>query len=160
MKLFCFFLLLVFSFPIHAQELQLFSPNLICKKSEGRKPYEYYAGVYIKNISKNEVTVITKTSKPSVSTRSGEVIGVYLSTRGITSVNDTPLIPSIVDFKLVTLRPDEATHVGGKFESQHLFSEAPIIYSIDDTYNGRFGFWSGITSIENVKVQRFEECNT
>ena len=160
MKSFCFLLLLVFSFSIHAQELQLFSPNLICKKSEGRKPYEYYAGVYIKNISESEVTVVTEISKPAVSTRSGKVIGVYLSNRAIISVKDIPLIPSIVDFKLVTLRPGEATHVGGKFESKYLFSESPIFYSMNDNYDGRFGFWSGITSIENVKVQRYEECNS
>jgi len=158
-KLFNFVLLLTLSFSVKANNLELFSPQLLCQKNNGSKAYEYYAGVYIKNVYNDKITVVTEISKPFVSTRADKVIGVYLSTSNVISINDILLIPSVVDFKLVTLKPGEATYVGRKFESNYLFDCADLFYSISDSFSERFGYWDGVASIENVKVKHYEKCS-
>ena len=141
-----------------AGELELFSPTLLCQKIEGRYKYEYYGGFYVKNTGKKEITIATEIASTTVSQRSDETYQIYFGIENVLTINDTALIPSIVDFRLVTLKPGEAASVSKKFNSNRLFENADMYYSIGELFASRFNFWSGYVGIDNVTVGHYDRC--
>lgn len=159
MRYLIWLVLALYSYSISAEELELFSPQLLCKRMDGENSYEYYGGFYIRNMSKKEITVISDTKKPFLVISKDKPVQIYFATENVISINDIPLIPSIIEFKLVILRPGEATYIGDKFQTKHFFKEADLHYRISDNYDGRFGFWSGYVSISNVAVSSNSDCH-
>lgn len=150
--------------PVMANEnkLEMFAPNFLCKKDESnkRKPYSYYAGFYIKNIDSKEITIVSKISGRSLSQRADGKYGLNFTLNPVTAINKIPLIPSIVDFALVTLRPGEATYIDKKFNSKKLLSKVDFHYSIADNYDQRFGYWTGRVHFYDVDLKNPKHCKS
>ncbi len=85
---------------------------------------------------------------------------LHFSTPEGGEINGTPLIPSVVDLKLVDLRPGEGTYIETKFGSKRLLEEVNFIYNISDHFDGRFGYWIGYIALSNIKLTRPQYCKT
>lgn len=153
---FCIFILL--GKPVWANDLEIHPVSFLCKKQEegSRYAYLYHAGFYIKNISDKELDVVSKISGKKLVKRANEDYEVVLGINPVKEINGTPLVPSVVSFELVTLKPGEAASISHKFDSNKFLPKITLTYGISDFYNGRFGFWSGQVNSPNVTLNR--EC--
>ncbi len=73
-------------------------------------------------------------------------------------INDTLLIPSISDLKIVELRPGEATGLNDVLKTNRYMEEIRLKYSIANIFGNRFENWFGTVISEPIKVKRHESC--
>jgi hypothetical protein len=153
-----FCILILLGKPTWANDLEMHPLSFLCKKQEegSRYTYIYHAGFYIKNISKKELDVVSKIGGKQLIKRTNKDYEVVLGISPVKEINGTPLVPSVVSFELVTLKPGEAASISHKFDSNKALPKITLTYSISDFYNGRFGFWGGRVSSKNVTLDR--EC--
>lgn len=140
----------------------MFSPMLLCKKTEAghRYPYEYFARFYLKNISEKNIRVLSGVNKSMFFKNSDNENELHFSTLKGGTINDIPVIPSVVELKLVELRTGEAAYIETRFGSKRLLEEVNFIYNIGDDFDGRFGYWVGRVSLNNVILTRPKQCKT
>ena len=154
-----FFCILIFLIkPVWANDLEIHPISFLCQKQEESSfyTYLYHTGFYIKNVSDKELDVVSKIGGKKLIKRANEDYEVVLGLNPVKEINGIALIPSVVSFELVTLKPGEAASISHNFDSNKLLSKITLTYGISDFYNGRFGFWSGQVNSPNVTLNR--EC--
>ncbi|MDA7747325.1 hypothetical protein N8878_08365 [Psychromonas sp.] len=162
MKYFMIIILYCLSLSAYSTELEMFSPMLLCKKSEvgSAYPYEYFARFYLKNTSNKNIKVMTAVKKSMFFKNNQNENELHFTSLKAVKVNNTPIIPSATELKIVNLRVGEAAFIETKFGSKKLIEEANFIYNINDDFDGRFGYWVGDVSLSNVKLTRPQYCKT
>ncbi|CAA0092690.1 Uncharacterised protein [BD1-7 clade bacterium] len=153
-------LLCFFSSIMCADEIEMFSPLLLCKKAETghRYPYEYFARFYLKNISNTNIKLVSKVEKSMYFKNQQSESELHFSTLEGGTINNIPIIPSVVDLKLVELKTGEAAYIEAKFWSERFLEKVKFIYNIGDNFDRRFNYWTGSVSLSNVKLTRPEHC--
>lgn len=162
LKYFTLIIVCFLSLTAYSAELEMFSPILLCKKSEidGVYPYEYFARFYLKNTSNKNINVITAIKKSMLFKNNENEEELHFASLKAITVNNTPIIPSPTELKIVNLRVGEAAFIETKFTSKKFIEKANFIYNINDDFDGRFGYWLGQVSLKNIKLTRPKYCKT
>lgn len=153
--LFVIFLLPLSSFA--KNEVQIVSAHLMCLDKESDR-YNYGIQLVLKNISNNEIVLITKTNGAAISPEfNGRPAEISIG-RGESKIGNTAIIPTNEKLGLVTLRQNEATQVINEFSSEHNIQTAIIQYSATKIYNNHFNNWSGSVRSNKVKTFKRKSC--
>ena len=161
---FCILILTIFLVPqvsFAKDSLEIISAEIVCRESDHpRGKYDYRVGVVVKNISSQDVTLITGRLSPGISlTGEGDFQQVILQYVPAVSVEGDPLIPSASDLKLVHLKPGEATGFHYTKRSKFYLMDPIVMYAIEDMFDGRFGNWTGRIASIPVAVDHKESCS-
>ena len=119
------------------------------KNTKLRFKYKYKVLMHIKNISKQNVKIITGNLSRQMVNNDIKEITIYNKNQ---SYKESTIIPSEADLKLVELRPNERTGFSLEFNSTKLILKSNIEYSITDLYNNRFNHWSGKTKVNAIET--------
>jgi hypothetical protein len=124
-------------------------------KTKTREPttsYNYKFYCLLKNISKAEITVATKSLNPSIIyAKEGETPMATLSIDKA-SYKGSQIIPSLTDLGLVTLHPGESAGISWEKSSFTQLQSVKVQYNPKDIFDNRFGYWTGRVTGESVEV--------
>ena len=125
MKLIILPVILLFPIIAFANDLQVVSAQIGCMdKSKGL--YSYKALLVVKNISKENLSLITKSSGSVTIPKYGNTPAEIVITHGERTINDVPIIPSAEQLGIVTLYPGEGAEINHTFSSANVITTASI----------------------------------
>ncbi|MFL0810055.1 MAG: hypothetical protein K6L76_06550 [Agarilytica sp.] len=130
--------------------------NIICKEKLSNGYYKYEIHAVAKNISKNDLILITNTTN-SHNKFNGEFKEIVLD-EGESSINGVKIIPTDYELGLVKIGPSEGGRIKGVTVSKELYSDVIITYHMPDLYEGRFKNWTGSVSSDITKTIIRDGC--
>ena len=117
-----------------------------------KKQYIYKAIVYLTNDDKSRVKVITGSLSASRQKLDiSDITEIKIHNRKEVH-NDSLVIPSDSDLKLVELRPNETARFSIEIRSFRELQKTKFSYTIKDFYNNRYNTWSGNIESEIIET--------
>jgi len=122
------------------------------KKVE-KEYYTYRVALVLKNTSDKELSVITRGLDISGRKEPSE-IGLGL---GHSKVKGVAIVPPVVDFAIVSLKPGEGASIRFRDGSLFKHEKVTVIYQPGAVHKGRFEYWTGRVKSPVVEVKDLRE---
>ncbi len=157
MKLILFFILISISAYSYANDIKISTVQMYCV-DKTNKSYKYKVYLILKNISKKEIKLITKSSGIAAVLPSGGVPTEIIITYGEKKINGVPIIPTNEQLGFVILHSGEGAKIEHEHVSRKEVTSAIIQYNATAIYNNRFKNWVGSIKSKPISPIKIKAC--
>lgn len=157
MKIVTFFILLIMPISSYANEVEISTMQMYCVEKLN-KTYKYKIFLILKNTSKKEINLITKSSGTAAVLSSNGGPTEIIITYGEKKIGGVPIIPTNENLGLVVLRSGEGAQIEHVHLSRKEVSSAIIQYNATAIYNHRFKNWVGSIKSKKIKPINIKSC--
>lgn len=160
MKLVFLWVSILFSTATYAESLAVVASYMSCIGKNEIGLLQYKASLIVKNIGKENLTLITKTDGATVATVDGALSQIILSRGGADLIyDDTVLIVPESDLGLVELYPEEGVEISDvALSSKPIEGKVIIRYAVLSVFGGRHKNWEGVIEAKPRSIVNSENC--
>lgn len=158
MKKFTLLILLAITTQSFAQNVEIASAKIACL-GYANNIYTYGIELVIKNNSKKNISLISKTNSALISHQNnGKPTEITISYAGVASVNNIPIIPAREELGIIELFPGEGAIIEDQVSNKKLIEYAFIQFISPDAYGRRFHNWVGVVKSNKLNVHGVDSC--